>query len=366
MSATVQQGQAGMTPIKTRPRQPRKKNVSTSNPLDTSALEPTANDLLRLTPSKRKLILLREEGDENSPFPCSPKSRVKTIDAEEAQESLCRGATRGDAKAIQKAIASGASVSTPNCRGMTPLMQCAAAQGATAAEALQFLVEHGSAIDALDKNGWTALHHACRSGKSDSAKYLASVSADPSLVTGDELRQTALMLAAMDAKSDLVTHLLKQERRVKDQISLQDTHGWTALHYAMKNGSKDTVKILLDQGAKTRVRCSEGHQPFMTACDNGKLECAKLLISTEKNRTQSIDINAEDNHNRTALLLACLNRHDDVALWLVRKCKADWRTADRDGHSAVAVARAEGMTKVLGFMHNKKDADGVPDANLVQ
>lgn len=349
-AAAMQEADADSRPINARPRQgqkPREQKVRKS--LKPSAFDPQADDGLRLTPSKRKLILLRDGSS-------SPKSRMKkaALDPEEAQESLLRGATRGDIKAIQKALESGASPSAPNSRGLTPLMQCAAAQGATATEASKLLVEHGASADAVDGNGWTALHHACRSGKSATATYLLGICTDPSAVTGDKYMRTPLMLAIEDDKREVVTHLLR-DKKLQNQMNAKDAHGWTALHCAMKRGSKDIVKVLLDYRVKPRISNCEGQQPFMVACEQGKLDCAKLLFSGQA----KIDVNAHDNENRTALMLACRRGNEDVAIWLVKKCKADTLAVDIHGESAVTISRRMGLQKALAAMtRSKDDGDG--------
>merc|ERR1719161_2933231 len=280
------------------------------------------------------------------------------MDKEEAQDFLHKAAARGDARAVQKALASGASVSTPNVRGLFPLMQCAAAQGATAVEALQVLVEHGASLDALDNNGWTALHYACRSGKASSAKYLLSVRADPTLITGDKHKKSTLMLATEDMKTDLVDHLVRK-CGLKHHLNRQDSHGFTVLHHAMKVGSKDIVKLLLDEGAKARLRDCDGRQPFMVGCENGRLDCVKLFVG--KDGKGKVDINAQDNQKRTALMLSCLNRYEDVAMLLVRKCKPDVTVEDTHGESAVTIARAHGLHVVLACIYKKEHPDGEVD-----
>jgi ankyrin repeat protein len=355
-STSVLQGADGLQLIQSsKPRGSAKaKRKKVSQAVDTSVFDPQSNDL-RLTPSKRKLILIREGGDDNL-----PTVKKAAIDAEEAQEMLHKAAARGDVKAVQKAIASGASVTTQNVRGLSPLMQCAGSLGATAVEALQVLVEHGACVATVDQNGWNALHHACRSGKVASAKYLLSVGADPKSTTADTHKKTALMLATEDSKYDIVAHLLK-DRRLKDHLNEQDAHGYTALHYAMKVGSKDIGRALLDQGAKARVRDSEGRQPIMVACEHGKLDCVKLFIN--KDQKGKVDINATDDQKRTALMLACLNRYEDIALWLIRKCKMDLFATDINGESAVSIARGFGLRKAIAAMTKpKEDADDGEDA----
>lgn len=362
-AATVQSGASVLqassaTPIKS--QKPRRKKIS--KPLETTAFDPQANDLLRLTPSKRKLILRREEGDDPSDENSSPKPQKKkaAVDVEEAQENLVRGALRGDAKAIQRALASGASPSTPNARGLTPLMQCAGSQGATAVEALKLLVEHGASLDDVDSNGWTALHHVCRSGTEKAAKYLLSVCQDLCLVTRDKLMKTPLMLAVEDDKLDVVTHVVQKVRKVNNHLNVQDAEGCTALHHAMRKGQKNIVKVLLESQAKTQMKNSEGQKPLMLACEHGRLDCVKLLWTSSG---KSISVNSQDNQNRTALMLACMNCHEDVALFLVNKCNADKLATDIHGDTAVKIARHNGLSKAVGAMTRKKEDDENGDKN---
>jgi ankyrin repeat protein len=353
MAAAVQQESTSLTPIKTRPRCTRKvERKKVSAPLETSAFDPHVNnDLLRLTPSKRKRISLKEvDGEQSSSTELLVKKSA--VPVEEAQEALCRGATRGDVKAIRKAIASGALVSVPNSKGLTPVMQCAASQGETAAEALQLLVDHSAQVDVLDKHGWNALHYACRSGREDSAKYLVSVSANPALPTNDSYKKTTLMLAVEDGKPGLVHFLAKHNAETRKQLNAQDANGWTALHFAMKGGSKDIVQDLLDQGAKTKLRACDGQQPFMIACEHGKLDCAKFFM---KRLQKHIDVDAQDQQKRTALMMACTNGYEDVALWLIGKCKADKYITDVNGESAVKIAKGLGLHKAMAALVRKKE-----------
>ncbi|KAF2651686.1 ankyrin, partial [Lophiostoma macrostomum CBS 122681] len=38
--------------------------------------------------------------------------------------------------------------------------------------------------------------------------------------------------------------------------------GWSALHWAARNGHLDVLKLLLSYGARTEVRDSRGHTPL--------------------------------------------------------------------------------------------------------
>ena len=45
----------------------------------------------------------------------------------------------------------------------------------------------------------------------------------------------------------------------------EDTHGWTALIYAIWNGNSDTIEILLDRGADPRLRDKDNRTPITHA-----------------------------------------------------------------------------------------------------
>ena len=78
-------------------------------------------------------------------------------------------------------------------------------------------------MNAVDENGMTALHHAARSGCTDSVGVLSDSKADVN--ASDKYRQTALMYAAVNGHTETVQALLNAGA----DMNKQDKYGNTAL-----------------------------------------------------------------------------------------------------------------------------------------
>lgn len=290
-----------------------------------------------------------EDGEDDGEGGFKSKLQKTVNKAKKVQDDLQHGAMRGDVKKIQKALDAGANVSAANARGVTPLMHCAASSGKNALEAMKLIVEQKGSIKATDANGWTALLHACRNGKTDAAKYLiATLNCDPCVTTSDQ--KTSLILATTEGKTDLVKFLLGN-KAVRAQVQDKDSLGWTALHYAVKDGSAEIVKLLIEQQAKVNAKDIDGRQPLMVACEAGKLDTAKLLAK------KGVDVDARDKQNRTALMYACLNTFEEVATWLLKKQNADPHIKDVAGESPLSIAEDMGMIAFKNMIKGRREQE---------
>ena len=158
----------------------------------------------------------------------------------------------------------------------------------------------------------------------------------------DQKQQTPLLRAISYGYMDPVyVEIAKYLIEQGAEINHQDSDGFTALHYAAKNGHIDVVKMLLNKGASINVYPDEtkfykGETPLRSACsypnaNDKNLEVVKYLVekgaSLEKNNlsfqsplTDSInskapltvqfllemgaDPNVPNNNNQTPLYLA--------------------------------------------------------------
>eukprot|EP00747_Dinoflagellata_sp_TGD_P166138 gnl/TRDRNA2_/TRDRNA2_188449_c0_seq1.p1 gnl/TRDRNA2_/TRDRNA2_188449_c0~~gnl/TRDRNA2_/TRDRNA2_188449_c0_seq1.p1 ORF type:complete len:385 (-),score=105.84 gnl/TRDRNA2_/TRDRNA2_188449_c0_seq1:127-1281(-) len=261
-------------------------------------------------------------------------SRQVVDKQKKANDELMHGAMRGDIKRVRKALESGALMTLTNARGVNPLMLCASSSGKEAQDVLKELINRKADINGKDNNGWTALLHACRNGKTEIAKHLMAQGADPSVTTSDH--KTALILATAEGKLELV-RLLMGMKAVRQQVTEKDALGWTALHYAVKDGHLEISKMLIEQNAKVNAKDLDGKIPLMVACEHGKLDCAKVLAK------KGAEINGIDRNHRTALLYAVLNTYEGVALWLLQKYNADAYMKDIQGDTPLTVADDMGL-----------------------
>eukprot|EP00746_Dinoflagellata_sp_MGD_P166081 gnl/MRDRNA2_/MRDRNA2_95757_c0_seq1.p1 gnl/MRDRNA2_/MRDRNA2_95757_c0~~gnl/MRDRNA2_/MRDRNA2_95757_c0_seq1.p1 ORF type:complete len:383 (-),score=122.56 gnl/MRDRNA2_/MRDRNA2_95757_c0_seq1:165-1313(-) len=290
-----------------------------------------------------------EDDDEDGEGGGFKNKLQKTVNkAKKIQDDLQHGAMRGDVKKIKKALEAGANVSAANARGVTPLMHCAASSGKAALEAIKHLIDQKASVKATDANGWNALLHACRNGKTEAAKYLMSMGSDPCTTTSDQ--KTSLILATTEGKTDLVKFLLGN-KAVRNLVQEKDALGWTALHYAVKDGSSEIVKLLIEQQAKVNAKDIDGRQPLMVACEAGKLETAKLLCK------KGVEVDARDKQNRTALMYACLNTYEEVATWLLKKQNADPHIKDVSQESPLSIAEDMGMIAFKNMIKGRREAE---------
>lgn len=116
---------------------------------------------------------------------------------------------------------------------------------------VKMLLDKGEALDAK-QNGQTALHIAAMNGKVDILTVLIARGA--AVNVQDDNGITPLMLAARDGRVEAVQALIAQGAK----ITVQDKLGENALHIAAAHGKKDVVAALMDRGADVRATTNAG------------------------------------------------------------------------------------------------------------
>ena len=96
-------------------------------------------------------------------------------------------------------------------------------------------------------------------------------------------------------------------RKVNIPTILQRSN--TYLHLAAQTGKIDAFKTALSDEEDTNIKNIFDYTPFHHACQYGRSKIVELLI---KDTDLNIEFNAKDTAGRTALILACFNRHSDV------------------------------------------------------
>lgn len=265
--------------------------------------------------------------------------------------ALSLGARRGSLGQVKLAVESRGSVNGPDVRGVTPLMFAARARGAEAAQVMALLLQHGAAVGARDRRGWTAMHHACRNGRGEAIRSLQWAGGDPGALTDDW--RTCLMLATMEGDLDIVLELLTN-KPVRAQVTLKDAVGTTALHLAVRDGFVLIAKKLLDKNAVVNAADKDGVQPLMVACQCNRLDCVKLLCS------RKAEVHVVCKQRRSALLHACIFMNEQVAIWLVLKRAADPMAEDMNGDTPLSVADDHGLLRFkLEVKHSRADIEDI-------
>lgn len=148
----------------------------------------------------------------------------------------------------------------------------AAMRGDTAA-VLQ-MVERGVDVNALDKEGRTALQLASFDGFDEVVKLLLQRGADATHV--DSMGRTALMFASTGPHLETVKLLIEAGSPIN---AVDNDERFNALMFAAAEGQLEVVEALLRAGANPNARDVDGESALDFASANGHSQVALLLES---------------------------------------------------------------------------------------
>ena len=178
-------------------------------------------------------------------------------------------------------------------------------------EIVQLLIEHKTAINMQNNNGWTALMFASDNRQTKTITLLLEHGADTGIqgkkrshVHGyEETTLTALMHASRRGYTEIAKLLLDY----KAEINMQNNKGWTALMFASNKGYIETATLLLERGADVEIQRKESSLGYkeinkltalMIASRHGYTEIVELLLKYKA----AIDV--QNNEGWTALMFA--------------------------------------------------------------
>jgi len=184
---------------------------------------------------------------------CDPK-----IKAKDGKLALHVAAQTGNLSAVSALVrADSDSVNTEDELGHTPAQEAAYHSQSTV---LQFLIENGCDMNAVDHNDWTLLHAAVQKGDLQTAIYLLTTK--PELINQQTKGGlTALYFAVTYGHIDLINLLLKQ----KANVDLCDNDGGSVLHVAVQKGHEKIVSMLLSQYPALAKKKTNAQYGFYTA-----------------------------------------------------------------------------------------------------
>ncbi|KAL3886229.1 hypothetical protein ACJMK2_026236 [Sinanodonta woodiana] len=142
-----------------------------------------------------------------------------------------------------------------------------------------------------DSNGWTALHHASQTGSVHMFETLIAAGLDITARTNNGYH--VLHIAAGTDNLTLVKYLIDANPEL---LQLNDSKGWTMLHYASQTGSVDMFETLIAAGLDVTARTNSGAHVLHIAAGNDNLTLVKYLIDTNPGLLQ-----LNDSKGRTAL-----------------------------------------------------------------
>jgi ankyrin repeat protein len=197
-----------------------------------------------------------------------------------------------------------------------------------------YLRTHLEQIDDIDRRASrdkTALMAAVAGGDPDLAEALMAEGADPGATntTGGSV----LMYAAWRGNPDCMSLILDRGVDVDEQAQ----NGWTALMMSSAKGHERATAALLQAGADPTVVDVYGWTPLMRAAYAGRDAVVGLLLEHP-----DTDIEAINDRGQTALHLAVIAEHEDIAERLIER-GADPDRIDFLGNSPREIAGELGL-----------------------
>lgn len=215
---------------------------------------------------------------------------VNTPDVE-GMTALHWAAHWDDLETVKLLLSAGAKAEASNRYGVTPLHEASTVGNVAMVEAL---LKAGANPNAGYGAGETPLMTAARTGNTDIVKLLIAHGAEVN--AAEEWRgQTAVMWAAVENHAQVARLLIEHGANVNARSTVfnfdaVDTSsggvivdrpmgGLTVLFFAARSNAIDVAKILLANGADTKVTEPQyGYTPLQTAINNGHWDFAALLI----------------------------------------------------------------------------------------
>ncbi len=218
----------------------------------------------------------------------SKGTNVNATDAD-GSTAIMHAAANDDLELVRALIKAGANVKLKNQFGTSALTEASILGSAPIIDAL---LKAGADANFKTLDGETPLMAAARSGKVDAAKLLLDAGAD---VNAKENwgQQTALMWAAAQGQADMVKFLASKganlndhgrinqwERKIIQEPRPKDMNkgGFTALHYAAREGCVACVQNLLAAGADPDSEDPDRETPLLLALQNMHFDAAAVLV----------------------------------------------------------------------------------------
>jgi len=158
-------------------------------------------------------------------------------------------------------------------------------------------------------------------------------------------RMTPLILASYNGRTDVVRLLLEHGA----DTDAKDSNGWSALSRARQCNRRGVVSLLVKHN-EIRHLCEgnadEKEKALLKASKEGFVEAVKLLLE------KGVSVNAKDEHGKTPLMIAILHERT-TTIRILKEKGADIITEDNYGNSSISLSKETGTESLLG----KEDTD---------
>ena len=250
---------------------------------------------------------------------------------------------------------------TTDSWGRTPLHS--ASERCRSLQIVEELLNHGAPVDALDKDGRTAIHLAAKAGNERIVLKLLAHGADPARLDSLGMK-SAFDYAAAENHPHVINALLHHGSdnifSEGNALLAATTSGHSgivellldcgiehqeeeALLTAAKLGFEEIVKILLERGTYINSRDSDSMTALHYASAAGRTSMVRLLLANGSSVT------ARDREGRTALFLAA-ERGDESTLKVLTEYGAEIEARNDEGKTALFECAEKGNVAGVDFL----------------
>ncbi|KAG8187082.1 hypothetical protein JTE90_016178 [Oedothorax gibbosus] len=277
------------------------------------------------------------------------KKLFETHVSGDVNEELVKAAANGDAQKCEE-ILKRSEADVNGVFASHTALQAASQNGHI--EVIKILLCHNADVEIEDKDGDRAVHHAAFGDEPGVMELLARAGAD--LNARNKRRQTPLHIAVNKGHIGVVRSILDLGCRP----SLQDSEGDTPLHDAISKKRDDMLTLLLDNGADICLTNNNGFNALHHAALRGNPSAMRILLS-KLPRAWVVDEKKDDGY--TALHLAALNNHVEVAELLVQQGKANMNLQNVNQQTPLHLAVERQHTQIVRLLVREKCSLNIPD-----
>ncbi|KAK9979816.1 hypothetical protein ABG768_013227 [Culter alburnus] len=265
------------------------------------------------------------------------KKLFETQESGDINEELVKAAANGDLAKVEDILKRPDVDVNGQCAGHTA-MQAASQNGHV--DVLKLLLKHNVDLEAEDKDGDRAVHHASFGDEGSVIEVLHRGGAD--LNARNKRRQTPLHIAVNKGHLQVVKTLLD----FGCHPSLQDSEGDTPLHDAISKKRDDMLSVLLEAGADVTITNNNGFNALHHAALRGNP------------RYGNANLDIQNVNQQTALHLAVERQHTQIVRLLVR-AEAKLDVQDKDGDTPLHEALRHHTLSQLRQLQDMQDVSKV-------
>ena len=192
---------------------------------------------------------------------------------------------------------------------------------------MALITEFGCDANIADSDGWTLLHYACKAGNVSLVRTLIEHKAD--ITAKNKEGDMPVHIAAYNGRGETIMALITE---FGCDANIEDSDGWTLLHYACKAGNVSLVQTLIEHKADITAKNKEGDMPVHIAVCNDIGEVILALITEF-----GCDTNIANSNGWTLLHYACKAGNVSLVRTLI-KHKADITVKNNRGDMPVHIA----------------------------